>query len=484
MNRLRTVFGRLQWKLTLSYTLVTSAVVIVLLLAVMLVAWTLVFRSDVLGSALSGLMNPLAEELAPLLSQEPLPEEAVAAWLASRYQDGRLVMGGDGLTTNFGDVSLAMVVDRRGELVAAAPGQGSSPAALPAGARTAMAAALADQPVVARSVRDETDGALYVANPVRGESGNVLGAFFVQVALPQTQEALVRSVLNGLLPAMIPIVLSAGFVGAIFGFVAARGLTRRLRALAATADAWSQGDFTAFVQDRSADEVGQLGQQLNRMAEQLQNLLQTREELAAVDERNRLARELHDAVKQQLFAATMQIGAAQARLESDPKGAGQHLADAAELANQAQRELASLIQELRPPALAGRGLAEALEVYAEDWSRQSGVAVQVRVAGARTLPLGVEQALFRVAQEALANTGRHSGATQALVSLVWQDSVVTLEVRDDGRGFVPASTASGYGLESMRQRVASLGGELRVASKPGAGTTVAASVPLTQEKQP
>lgn len=113
MNRLRAVFGRLQWKLTLSYTLVTSAVVIVLLLALMLVAWTVVFQSDLLGSALSGLMNPLADELAPLLAEEPPAEEAVAAWLGSRYQDGRLAMGGDGLTTHFGNVTLAMWLSAR-----------------------------------------------------------------------------------------------------------------------------------------------------------------------------------------------------------------------------------------------------------------------------------------------------------------------------------------------------------------------------------
>lgn len=482
MNRLRAVFGRLQWKLTLSYTLVTSAVVIVLLLALMLVAWTVVFQSDLLGSALSGLMNPLAEELAPLLEDEP-DAAAVAEWIDAHYQDRRLVLERDRTQTNFGDVSFTGVVDEEGALLAARPGEWEPGSLLPAAAGTAISAALADRPTSARSVRDEESGALYVGAPVRSEAGGILGAMIVEVELPQTQQALLGSVLGGLLPAAIPIALGAGFVGTIFGFVAARGLTRRLHNLAASADAWSRGDFTIFIQDRSPDEIGELARHLNLMAEQLQNLLQTREELAAVEERNRLARELHDAVKQQLFAATMQIGAAQAQLESDPDAAGRHLAEAANLANQAQRELASLIQELRPPALAGRGLGEALQDYAQDWSRQSGVAARVSVRSARPLPLGVEQALFRVAQEALANTGRHSGATEAAVSLVWQDGAIRLEVRDDGRGFAAAATASGYGLESMRQRVAALGGELSVESEPGAGTTVRATVPLPQEKQ-
>jgi two-component system, NarL family, sensor histidine kinase LiaS len=369
MNRLRAIFGRLQWKLTLSYTLVTSAVVLVLLLALMLVAWTVVFQSDMLGSALSGLLGPLAEELAPLLAEQELDPAAVAAWIDAHYQDRRLILERDRAQTNFGDVTFTGVVDEEGALLAARPGEWAAASPLPLAATTAVSAALADRPASARSVRDEASGSLYVAAPARSEAGRIHGALLIEVELPQTQQALLRSVISGLLPATIPIALGAGFIGTIFGFVAARSLTRRLRALADTADAWSQGDFTAFVQDRSADEIGQLGRRLNLMAEQLQNLLQTRQELAAVEERSRLARELHDAVKQQLFAATMQIGAAQAQLESDPTGARRHLAEAAALANTAQRELGSLIQELRPPALAGRGLAEALQDYAQDWSR-------------------------------------------------------------------------------------------------------------------
>ncbi len=483
MNRLRAAFGRLQWKLTLSYTLVTSAVVIVLLLALLLIAWTLVFRSDLLGSALGGLIAPLAEELAPLLEAEEPDPAAVTAWIDSHYQGRRLVLEQDRAQATFSDISFAGVVAQDGALLASRPGAEPAGSRLPAAAASAASAALADRPVAARSVRDEASGALYVAAPVRSPAGAIRGALLVAIELPQTQPALLGGVLSGLLPATIPILLGAGFVGAIFGFVAARGLTRRLGALATTADAWSQGDFTAFVQDRSADEIGQLGRRLNQMAEQLQNLLQTRQELAAVEERSRLARELHDAVKQQLFAATMQIGAAQAQLARDPESAGRHLAEAAALAQAAQSELGSLIQELRPPALAGQGLAEALQDYAQEWSRQSGIPATVRTAGVSALPLPVEQSLFRIAQEALANAGRHSGASQAAITLRCEHGAVTLQVVDNGRGFAPAP-ARGFGLESMRQRAATLGGALTVTSKPGEGTTVTATVPLNQEKQP
>lgn len=484
MSRLRTIFGRLQWKLTLSYTLVTSAVIIVLLLLFLLVAWTLLFRSNVLGSAIAGALDAMAGDLVPLLNEEQPSTAALAAWLDDRYQDGELTVDRESGSASLTGVTLAGIADAQGELLAAAPGQWPGSGALPQAAQTVIAAALAGASTSSRTVRDETAGAMFVASPVHGGAGEPLGALFVQMGIPSTSEGLLRSVFSGLLPATIPVIVSAGVVGTLFGFVAARGLTRRLRALARTADGWSRGDFTTFVQDSSADEIGELGRQLNRMAEQLQNLLQTREELAAVEERNWLARELHDAVRQQLFATSMQIGAAQARLGSDPAAAERHLDEAATLAQQAQRELAGLIQELRPTALSDRGLGEALEAYAADWSRQSGVAVQLDLGGGQTLPLGMEQALFRIAQEALANVARHSRASQATVVLRRQERDLCLEVRDDGQGFEAQTVKEGYGLDTMQQRIAALGGELQVQSRPGGGTTVTARVPLPKERQP
>jgi NarL family two-component system sensor histidine kinase LiaS len=484
MIRLRTIFGRLQWKLTLSYTLVTSAVVIVLLLLVLLLAWTLLFRSNVLDSALAGAMAPLADDLIPVLAEEPPSPARARAWLDSHYEGRTLRLAREGGSTSLTDVALVGVTGAGGELLAAAPGQWADLAALPRPARTVIAAALAEASTASRTIRDETGGGLFLATPVRGESGVLLGALFVQMDIPATREALVQALFSGLLPAMLPILVSAGLVGTLFGFVAARGLTRRLHALATTADAWSRGDFTTFVRDSSADEIGELGRRLNRMAEQLQNLLQTREELAAVDERNRLARELHDAVKQQLFATSMQIGAAQERLEDDPLAAERHLVEAATLALQAQRELGVLIQELRPMALSDGGLAEALEKYTADWSRQSGVAVQLDLGSRSSLSPRLEQALFRVAQEALANVARHSGARRATLTLQKRGNSLVLEVRDDGRGFDPQMASSGYGLDTMRQRLAALDGRLAIHSEPGLGTTITADVPLNEEKQP
>jgi NarL family two-component system sensor histidine kinase LiaS len=257
-------------------------------------------------------------------------------------------------------------------------------------------------------------------------------------------------------------------------------LSRRLRRLARAADAWSQGDFSAGVQDRSGDELGQLGRRLNRMAEQLQNLLQTRQELATLEERNRMARDLHDSVKQQVFATTMQISAARAAMESDPENARRHLKEAEQLSHRSQQELAGLIQELRPAALEGKGLVEALRDFAKDWSRRTQIPAQIRTREERSLPLPVEQALFYVAQEALANVARHSHAGMADVHLAWEDGRLTLTVSDDGSGFEAADGGnSGFGTQIMRERIEAVNGRLEIESQPGQGTRVIARVTPT-----
>jgi NarL family two-component system sensor histidine kinase LiaS len=214
------------------------------------------------------------------------------------------------------------------------------------------------------------------------------------------------------------------------------------------------------------------------MAEQLQNLVHTRAELATLEERNRLARDLHDSVKQQVFATAMQLGAAQTMLENDPTTAKTHLQEAEQLARQAQQELTGLIQELRPAALEGRGLVDALRGYSEDWSRRTAITALVKVSGERPLPLAVEQPLFRVAQEALANVARHSGASHVTLHLAWQNDAVTMTIADDGRGFDPEATAYGMGLKSMQERLGMVNGRLTIHSTPGQGTQLTATLPL------
>jgi NarL family two-component system sensor histidine kinase LiaS len=261
--------------------------------------------------------------------------------------------------------------------------------------------------------------------------------------------------------------------------VTAWSLTRRLRRLARAARAWSQGDFSVTARDRSKDELGQLSRELNGMAGQLENLLETRGELATLEARNRFARDLHDSVKQQVFATSLQIAAARAMIEQDKETAESHLAQADELVRLAQKELNVLIHQMRPAALEGKGLSVALRDYAADWSRRSEIPAEVHVRGERETSLELEQTLFRVAQEALANVARHSGAKNVEVDLVYEADRLTLRVADDGHGFDPAEDmGDGFGLRSMSERLAKLGGRVDIESALGEGTRVICVCPL------
>jgi NarL family two-component system sensor histidine kinase LiaS len=143
-----------------------------------------------------------------------------------------------------------------------------------------------------------------------------------------------------------------------------------------------------------------------------------------------------------------------------------------------QQELAGLIQELRPLALQDKRLAGALRDYVPAWSRQYGIATELEVAGADGLPPVVEEALWRVTQEALSNIARHSAARAVQVTLADGDGPARLTITDNGRGFDPgAGAGAGVGLHSLRERMEALGGTIRVESRAGAGTRITAECP-------
>jgi NarL family two-component system sensor histidine kinase LiaS len=314
--------------------------------------------------------------------------------------------------------------------------------------------------------------------PILEESdGTVLGALaFTTEALPWSLWSL-DVIAQQIGYSLLFFTLFAGLMGTLFGSLTARGLVRRLGRLSESTNAWSRGDFSVFVDDSTGDELGHLAHDLNRMAQQLESLLNKRQEISVMEERNRLARDLHDSAKQQAFAASAQLGAAQALWHQDPTEAEGHLDEAAALVDEVRQELTHLIQELRPVALQGTGLASALREYGRDWAHQNCIQIEVRVQGERPLSLDVELSLFRIAQEALANVARHSQADKTEISLSYGADVITLAVSDDGCGFDVGKTEGGLGLRSMLERAELLRGELVVSSALGKGTEVMVTCP-------
>jgi signal transduction histidine kinase len=211
------------------------------------------------------------------------------------------------------------------------------------------------------------------------------------------------------------------------------------------------------------------------LVDELQVTQRKLQELAVVEERNRLARELHDSVKQQVFAVSMQLGAARALLNEENQAYGP-VTEAERLARQAGAELTTLIRELRPAGLESKTLAEALREYVTDWSRQNGIVVDLKTDGVSATSSPVDETLFRVAQEALANVARHSraGHVNVTVDVANKDDEIRLMIEDDGVGFDMGRVEKGVGLDSMRERLEATGGRLSISSERSRGTNIMA----------
>lgn len=205
-------------------------------------------------------------------------------------------------------------------------------------------------------------------------------------------------------------------------------------------------------------------------------------QLGAVEERNRLAREIHDTLAQGLAAITLQLETADALLDSDPQRAGHALRQALRLARANLDDARRSVMDLRAAPLEGRTLTEAIQALTEDFAARAGIDVQFsEVGGQRPLPIRIEAGLYRIAQEALANVEHHAGAAHVCVNLTVVPENITLTVEDDGQGFDMRTLPEGrFGLVGINERARLLGGSMQLYSEPGEGTTLSVNVPLEE----
>ncbi len=477
-------FRQLRWKMTLSYTGVTVGAL--LTVELILLASTAIVVAVLLSSGViqAELITAVSDELTPplqlLLSRTPQDQDEITDWL-----DRMSAAVGPTIPLTFNASDKVFIVGPDGVLLGSSPpdllgsgmiGRPVNMQALPGLAAPLQAALGGDEQVDNLYNIPGPDESVILAIPIWNEAHErVLGVLVAVGEFPTVQ-----SVLRTIIPIMgisfLIFTVIAGIAGTIYGSVAARGLTTRLDRLSEGTHAWSQGDFTKLVEDSSGDEIGQLAYNLNQMARQLQHLLDTRAQLMVVEERNRLARDLHDSAKQQAFAAAAQISAARKLISQDPEAALTRIDEAERLIDDLRKELTILIEELRPAALEGKGLASAVRAYAEDWSRQNGIELQVNAQHERPLPLDVEQMIFRIIQEALANVARHSQASSVEIGLVYNKHNITCTINDDGVGFDPEKKTEGFGIRSMQERANALGSEVILESVPGMGTRISFTV--------
>ncbi|CAM3376042.1 MULTISPECIES: sensor histidine kinase [Paenibacillus] len=222
---------------------------------------------------------------------------------------------------------------------------------------------------------------------------------------------------------------------------------------------------------------------LQRLGEQEVMEKEIAAEAAVLEERRRMARDLHDTVSQQLFAIHMSASSLPAVLKRNPEHGDQVLGQLIEMSHIAQKQMRALIAQLRPVELEGRTLEEALEKWFPDYCRQNGLKGMKDVELYGGVSEAIEHQLFLIIQEAVANIVKHAGAGLVSMSLREDQKRVVLSISDDGVGFDEIAGRQGsYGLSTMRERAEKLGGQVEIISKKGAGTTVRVNIPLFEDE--
>jgi signal transduction histidine kinase len=503
----------LQAKMTASYVLVTAAVVLLVeLLAAVIVLPRLVSGADratqvqLLANATADQVMQQSATLGRLPTASQLRLDQAAAVLLLAPDQAREPADEPGVAINpvlpqrakllVPAAAVVLLLAPDGRVVAS-----SDPARYPLGKRLgdpamgALPAQVTTRPPTTWGKRDgltptRNGTVLWTAAPVLDLSGldkatkpspasDLLGVVYVQ--LPATAKLTNQpswwEVLRPQLGVGLLVLAGAVPVGLVFGLLSTRRLVGRLRRLAATTVAVADGDYHHRVPVSGGDEVAQLEGNVNRMAERLDAAMATQRQLASASERARIARELHDAVSQDLFSLRLLAGGLRKALP-----AGSPLRPQAETMEQTatatMHEMQALLLELRPVALEAAGLVPALEELCDTYRERLGVTIDADLEPVE-LASPAEHAVLRVVQEALANAVKHAQPTRIRLRLSQQDGQVAVTVADDGGGFDPslAEQRHGMGLGLMQQRVAELGGSLQLDSTPGRGTSVRILLP-------
>lgn len=477
LSRFGRHFQRLQWKLTLFYVLTTIGVLLTLEVMGFLISLSLVkYNADRMFEQQISIQaqNISSNFNGTFINQNQL-KKALDDWPIE-------------VGTEFDGFSV--VIDSNRNILASAgedvPQFIDYKAEFPAKVSRHINTALSLKPSEARKFKIYSyykDEIIYIVAPLANEK-DVRGVLVVKAenihfSLSDFWEATFQ--FFGF--SMLAFFIGAAIVGITFGIITSRSLVRRIRKILNSTDQWSHGDFTTFVQDPSKDELGQLARKLNQMAKQLRTLFKVRQGLATLEERNRLARELHDSIKQQLFATSIWLNTSKSLIEKDEDKAKEHLLKAENVLHQTQHELSALIQELRPVALEGKDLAFALKDYTARWQEQTSIIVNLEISGQRQVSPLIEETFFRITQEALNNVARHSQANRVMIHLDCEE-VVTLSIHDNGCGFdIQRLDRQGIGLSSMRERIHTLKGYIDIQSEmeKGVKITVQCKQPDIQE---
>uniref|UniRef100_UPI002AD2D930 sensor histidine kinase n=1 Tax=Frankia sp. Cr1 TaxID=3073931 RepID=UPI002AD2D930 len=383
--------GGLRWRLTISYALVTLVAAVTMSAATTAAHTARGITSADRAGAPTILEKSIGAAM-PYLTQPAPDPEAIRFWVAIPLMDD--------LSRQTHSQPLAVAVfDSKGTLLTAESctqqqHTASSAATCRTDAQARFEALLAD-PAGQQAIQS----ALHGRGNAQSITGTVSGRGFAATAVPggkQPGGALV-AIFDGAVPAVprqqpfaafltawkaswsptwLPLIMLVLILGTATGLALSHQLVHRLRAMAATTRTWSHGDLHPTVDAHGRDELAHLGTDLNHMAEQIRNLLAARREIATMQERQRVQRDLHDGVKQDMFAASLHLAAAKASLHGEADATLGHLDDAHESTQRAQRELTAIIDQLRPPTLSPHGLSTAVAELCTHFEHQAGIPME------------------------------------------------------------------------------------------------------------
>ncbi|MBB6669669.1 HAMP domain-containing sensor histidine kinase [Cohnella nanjingensis] len=278
----------------------------------------------------------------------------------------------------------------------------------------------------------------------------------------------------------------------ILAYMLGRRTQRRIDQLQLAMKQAAAGNWSSRLPDLKGDAFGQAYSDFNSMLNGLEGRLKLLQQLgerdineeapsheaAVLEERRRLARDLHDTVSQQLFAIHMSASALPMLVQRNAAEADKVMRQLIDMSSSAQRQMRGLIAQLRPMELQGRTLTEALDRWFPDYCRQNGLQGTLDLQVSGRLAEAMEHQLFLIIQEAMANVVKHAEAKEVRLILGETDRQVTMALDDDGTGFSADRTKAGtYGLSTMRERAQKLGGEAEILTKPGSGTRVRVAFP-------
>ena len=332
----------------------------------------------------------------------------------------------------------------------------------------------------------DTADALYLVfvEPLVAENGRLLGVEVVIIRTP-TPATVLLLVLGVTVGGLIIFSLAAAMIGTLFGWRTARTLSGRLAHLSQVSAAWSQGNFERQIEDDEADEIGELGENLNQVAADLQTLLADKEQIAVLEERNRMARELHDTLAQGVAGLVLQLEAVKYHLNEGEVAESQLIvAEASTQARDALRKARAAIDDLRAEALFAPDFIAAVTQQAQKFSDSNNLSVELdaQLPDSLLLPPTTSLHARRALAEMLANVARHAEATTVSVELRLADGCLLIKVIDDGVGFdVDTAMRPGhYGIIGMKERAQLTGGHFSIESAPESGTTALLRLPLEQ----